>query len=280
MYEEIGKTMFGRLSLSSDPYTCTVYLDDAEIGSTPLEGIYVPVGDRTLRFSKFNYGEETLDITVEPGAELEHMIVLSPYREASTLAVGVEFGLSLVSLNYSGGTTGPFLGMGIVEEQESMARFGAGAFLHMYRHDRLAVQAGLRYITCGNKVYFRTSTGGKSSPYYTHYRYLALPVLVRYYVIQRPRIHVIAGLEFAFMIGADISNPAYDETVDLMEIVQDGQVSLTVGAGYEIGVAGHFIMISAYHTMGMLSLRNSGVWNQIDYKPREWRIALSFIFTL
>ncbi len=32
--------------------------------------------------------------------------------------------------------------------------------------------------------------------------------------------------------------------------------------------------------MGMLSLRKSYVWNAIDYKPRERRLAVSLIFNM
>lgn len=278
LYDELRNIMFGRLRLASEPRTCEVYLGEERIGMTPLEGIYVPIGGHTLRISAFGYEDRLLDVDIKPGGELEHIVKLRPYRAEAALGIGFEAGLSIVSLDYDG-AGGVFAGAGTVAKSTNAARFGAGVSLHMYRRDRLAVQAGVRYISHGNRVYFQSGTG-TSALYDSYFRYLAVPVLVRYYLIKNPRIFLCAGPEFALLLSAELSRAENGEPLDVMDYTQAGQVSLTFGAGYEIGIAGQYIMISAYRTMGLLSIRKSAIWNLIDYKPREWKFAIGLIFNI
>lgn len=278
IYENLRNRMYGCLQLTSYPDGCTVYLNGKEIGLTPLADVYIPVGEQTLRFSKFGYEDEILNVTVEPGIESERFVSMQLYREVSKPRVGLEFNMSLVSLRYDDVNGRQFEDLGIVEDHESVPRLGGGVFLHMTRYDRLALQLGIRYVSYGNRAYYRMYTGLESGQYDSYYHYVAMPVLLKYYFIKNPRIYLLGGPEFAYLISAKLSKTDEGKSIDILEQVRRHQISLVFGAGFEIGVGSHYIFISALHTMGLLSIRESTEVDDVNYTTREWRITFGIIF--
>jgi hypothetical protein len=82
IYDDLREKMFGRLHLASDPAGCTVSLKDREIGSTPLEGMYLPLGDHVLLLRRPNYADDTLHVDIAAGAELKRFVDMRLLRDS------------------------------------------------------------------------------------------------------------------------------------------------------------------------------------------------------
>jgi len=278
IYEDLRKSIFGRLSVSSDPSPCDVYLDGKGIGATPLDSVFIPAGEHALRISRSGYQESALEIKVPPGVVTERFVALPVVSTVPKIGIGVELGPSLEMLSYSGETEQPVAGLGTVRGYSAVARFGGSVFLHLNWHDKLDGLAGVRYSSRGNRAIYAMSSGYPSGEYDLYLNYVSAYVLARYHLGQLPGVFLSAGPEFGYLIGAHLSRTTGSSPIDITDQVERFQVALVLGAGYEKGFGGHCFVLSAYHTMGLMSLRNTSHQYESDFKPREWRLSIGFMF--
>jgi hypothetical protein len=277
IYDDLREKMFGRLHLASDPAGCTVSLKDREIGSTPLEGMYLPLGDHVLLLRRPNYADDTLHVDIAAGAELKRFVDMRLLRDSFKRRIGFEAGPSIVSMQYDRGAAGEFAGLGQVKNWKSAVRFGGGVMLQTYIHDRLTFQFGARYSSLGNTAEYQLTGVADPLTYDLRLNYVTLPVSWKVYPVERPRFFGCLGVEPAYLLSASLSGAGNGRSIDILERMQRLQVSVIAGAGCELGVGSHYLAISAYRIMGQMSLRKSTYYSDVDCKTREWRIALSFL---
>jgi hypothetical protein len=275
--EDLRSAMFGLLRIESDPPACVVFLNGNNIGITPLDSIYVPAGDHSLLLSSYGYEDATMDVSIEPGRLTERFIELEKPSNIFLKGIGVEFGPSLVSISYGSTDVGTFAGIGEVYDYKSVPRFGGGLFAHLYLTEKFASQIGLRYSAAGNRASYATISEYPTSKYDLHLHYIGLSALLRLYPFASPGIYAGAGVELSYLIKAELSDHFGTATIDLVDELERRQVSLTLGAGYERGLANMSLTFSVYHTMGMMSLRKTSRVNEIDFKPSEWRAVAGII---
>ena len=275
--EELRGAMFGLLRIESDPPACDVFLNGNKIGITPLDSIYVPVGDHSLLLSSYGYEDATVEVSIEPGGLSDRFVELRKPTNIFLKGIGIEFGPSLSSISYGSTDVGTFVGIGEVYDYKSVPRFGGGLFAYFYLNEKFASQIGLRYSAQGNRASYATISEYPASKYDLYLHYVGLSALLKLYPFSSPGIYAGAGVELSYLIKAELSDHFGTETIDLVDELERRQVSLVLGAGYELGLANMSLTFSVYHTMGMISLRKTSRVNEIDFKPREWRAVAGII---
>ncbi len=280
IYDEIRKTMYGVLRLDSDPEQSTVYLDDLDIGNTPITGLHIAPGEYTLRIEKTGYAGDTLTALIKPAGETYLSVtLLPPERDVPQVGFGFEAGLSLVSLNYPNGTGGVFAGVGTIESVSSDLRFSASIFIHINPHERFAIQAGARLSSYGNKAEYNMTGDYESGEYKSYLQYLSLPILFKHYPISGTRLFVCAGLEPAYLLRASLSSTGDSGEIDIIEDLGRAQLFMDLGLGYESRIRERTaVMISLYYSFGVLSMRDETRWDNVDFRPREIRLSLGLLF--
>ncbi len=255
LYDDLRKELFGRLHLASDPSGCAVSMGDRMLGSTPLEGVFLPVGNYVLLIKNPDFADDTICVAIAAGAESKRFVEMRRLRDTIERRIIIEAALSVVSLQYdgNGGTAG----------DASATRFGGGAFFHAHAHDRLAYQVGVRYSSQGDAE--------------LSLHYLAAPASFKLYPFARPRVFACLGIEPAYLLSASRTESEGGESTDILERLQRVQVSLIIGAGCEIPLGGHYLSISAYRIMGQMSLRKPINYEESDYVTREWKMAIGFL---
>ena len=279
LYDEIRRTMYGVLRLESQPDHCTVFLDDLDIGYTPIEGLHIASGEYILRVEKTGYISDTLTVVVKPNGETSQSVALLPDQNIPKVGFGFEAGLSLVSLDFPNGTDGNLEGYGTIEEVSSDIRFSGSLFIQVNPHDKFAVQIGARLSSQGNKAEYTMFGDYKSGEYKSYLQYLSIPVLFKHYPLAGPRIYVCAGLEPAYLMRASLSSTGGSESIDIIENLERFQIFMDLGIGYEIKLSEKYTTIlSLYYSFGALGIRDETRWDNIDFRPRELRLALGLLF--
>jgi len=277
LYENLRKEMFGRLSLSSDPSPGDVYLDGKGIGVTPLDSIYVPVGEHALRISKFGYEESAMKIDILPGAAADRFVTLRIVRNVPLMGMGIEVGPSLEMIAVDKESDQLFAGNWELKDYSAATRFGGGVFLHLNRRDRLAGQTGVRYGSQGSRGHYAASATYDAGAYDIYLTYLSAYMSAKYYVSWRPRIYVSVGPEIGYLIEGHLSKTTGIGSIDISDYIQRRKVDLVFGAGCEKSLGRVRLMLSAYYSMGLLNMRKSTQAEAIDFKLREWRLSIGFI---
>jgi PEGA domain/PDZ domain len=75
-FESIREQIVGFLSVSSTPVASTVSIEDTMLGTTPLLGTYIIAGNYTVRIEHKGYQYQDVDITIEPGKEVQVTVSL------------------------------------------------------------------------------------------------------------------------------------------------------------------------------------------------------------
>ncbi|HPQ39017.1 MAG TPA: PEGA domain-containing protein [bacterium] len=86
-FESIRETYVGLLSILSRPPGSKVYLDDVMFGTTPLDNVFAPAGDHSIRLEKDGYTSWIGRVLIQPGEPATIAADLS--RNSATLFVWV-----------------------------------------------------------------------------------------------------------------------------------------------------------------------------------------------
>lgn len=277
IYDSLRNELFGLLHLASDPSGCAVSTGSRKLGSTPIEGMYFPLGDHILLLEKPDYADDTIHVAVAAGAELKRFVAMHRIRGSFKRSIGFEASSSIVSMQFDHDGLGDFAGLGPVDNWKNATRFGGGVFLQTYIHDRLAIQIGARYSNQGNTAKYDVPDDPELQTYDLNLHYLAVPAAWKIYPLEQPRIFGCLGIEPAYLFSANLTETGGGRSIDIIKRIQRLQVSLIVGAGCEVGVGGHYLAISAYRIMGQMSLKQSTYYGDVGCKTREWKISLGFL---
>ncbi len=277
LYEEIRKSKFGELNLTTDPPGCDVYLDGKHVGKTPLKSLHVLPGKHTIRFSRYEYKEETLEIEVTAGEESTHNVALISGSTLRDKRFGFEFGISNVSLKYGSGSD--FAGVGEASSYSSVNRLSGGLFMQASLHDRLALQIGFRYAPMGNMAYYDMYSPNPSGKYECKMSYINMPILFKYYLSRNPGFVIIAGPEIGFLTSAKLSAENGSGSIDIKPELPAIELFLTIGLGLEKKVGDKIsLMLNGYFTIGLSNLRNEQRYETIEFKPQEFRVSAGMMF--
>ncbi len=278
LYEQLSRLLFGKLILRSNPKDCDVYLDGKHVGKTPLEDVYVYPGKHSIRLSRYEYRDKTIETRIGAGQTVTHDVELKSGSKLKHKRFGFEIGLSNVSLKYGAGND--FQDIGTVGSYSSINRLSGGVFMQAFFHEGLALQVGLRYAPMGNTAYYQMfGTENPDGKYECKMNYIVLPVLFRQYLTKDPGLMFIAGPELGFLTKAELTEENGSTTIDLKSSLPSIELFLTIGIGLEKKVSSRArIMVSGYFTMGLFNLRDETRYETIQFKPQEFRVSAGLSF--
>jgi len=149
--------------------------------------------------------------------------------------------------------------------------WSAGLALDAPLGSRLSLGSGVRYVEYGERIVFTLSdgSGGVIGRFYNHdvYRYVAVPLRLRYHPKGRSGLFVAAGPEVSYLTAV-WSELRFERPVAL--IFEQGPSSserlawlrrwnfaLAGGIGWELPVAGHAVTAGVQYTHGLTDLTRS-----------------------
>jgi len=279
IYDDMRPNMFGRLYLTSEPLFCEVYLGKRLLGVTPLEGVFIPAGEQTLRVHEDLYADENLEVSVVAGDSVRHEIRLREYRDVNRPRFGVDVSAGYWWVNRPGDAQQNLPAPYFVTDWEKRPSFGVGAFAWIPMRAKVAFQVGLRYSRVGERAMI---DGGRSEPDYEvdyTYNYLAGPMVFRYYPSFNNRFNVCGGIELAYLVSASASAAGSDSSGDITDELNPFQMGLLVGFGFDVPVASDYLMLTLLYAHGFLGVNDSTESSTVEgYKPREFRFSVGWLF--
>lgn len=140
------------------------------------------------------------------------------------------------------------------------SKFGplVGLYLTAMLGDKAGIQPELVY----------SAMGSKSSDGDLKLAYIALPVMLRYQIIEQ--IHVLAGPQAAFLLSGKYESPDGEEQ-DVKDQLNGVDFGLVVGAGadinrFNLGVRYGFGLANILDTEGDTKAKNSGLQIVLGYR--------------
>ncbi|WP_281232069.1 porin family protein [Flavobacterium gelatinilyticum] len=124
---------------------------------------------------------------------------------------------------------------GDVEDAKSLIGFQVGGFAEFKLSDKFAIQPELLFSTQGAKS--EESEFGYSSEYKTHLSYINVPVMAKYYIVEK--FSVEAGPQIGFLVSAkekwETSGPGVSESgdEDAKDFYESINFGVNFGAGYD-----------------------------------------------
>jgi hypothetical protein len=176
--------------------------------------------------------------------------------------------------------------------------FYAGVFLEIRLKKRLSLEPGLAYVQKGIDLDFSTTTGTASSQ--TAYRfarsihtnYVAIPVVVKYYLGHKQRFYVAGGIYDAFAVKSKIKEastssasifasgglPAYSTSYSTLSEIKTRVIDcgLVGGVGFNLPVGTRFsVGIDARVNVGLIDVQgNSSASNYLNFNSSTKNINL------
>jgi hypothetical protein len=154
--------------------------------------------------------------------------------------------------------------------------FYAGVFLDIKLNKRFVLEPGVSYVQKGIDMDFNiTSTEGLATRSYRHVRsiktnYISIPIVVRYYLGQKERFYVTAGVYDAFAVKTQIKNATTRNSIawgrDLpssytSSFMQWSEIKTRVVDCGLVGGAGFNLPLSARLSVGIDARVNVGLVN-------------------
>ncbi len=196
---------------------------------------------------------------------------------APRVRMGVGGGLNLAQLTYQS----DFFDI----EPKYRPAWSAGLVLNARLGSRFSLATGARYIEYGDRITFTITdgSGGVISRLDSHdvYRYVAVPLHLRYHPMGRSGLFVAAGPEVSYLAGLwnelRVSFPSYTPSPGpgkiarpMAQIFEQGpdtsgrlawyrrwNFALAGGIGWELPAAGHALAAEVQYTNGLTDLTRS-----------------------
>lgn len=273
-YNNLRERLFGSIRIETEPENCRIFLDGEDKGLSPVDVIEISVGEHQVRVAKNGFEDRVIQIAVRPDEEIIKTIKLG--EQGCRIIPQVEFAMSRVWLNCEQGK-GDFLRVGQMVDNEKDYRFNGGFYLNLAKDRQFYLQMGLRYASKGDITHLIKGSDMVSQKYITKYHYLSLPLMARVYLSPKRNIFATAGVEFGYLVTAQLFQPMTNESMSVSDRVERFQVSPGLGAGCEFVMGRSRMVISLIYTMGIVSMGKTTDMYDLDHKTRELRLGVGFL---
>ena len=172
------------------------------------------------------------------------------FVNAQDVKFGVKGGLNLATVG------------GDVEGVDAKIGFNVGGFAEIKVSDKFAIQPELLYSVQGDK--YSESFGGTTYTVKENLSYINLPVMVKYYVVDKFSLE--AGPQVGFLISAKAKQGS--ESIDVKDGLNTVDFGANFGAGYDFT---ENVSVGVRYNLGLSNIaKDSG-----DYKATNNVISLS-----
>jgi hypothetical protein len=213
-----------------------------------------------------------IDVSIAAGDSVQQNVVMSDYRSVHRPRFGVVGEINRWKADRSG-TSGSDSDSG----SDSKIGFGAGVIGHFPLRERVALQLSVRYGRVGEQTSYQGDSEIPDGEGDVTFQYLTPALLFQHFPWRTFRLGITYGFEVPYLLSAQFSSDEYGGSYDVTDDFNSFQISLDLGAVFELSVGSHLLQFSLIYGLGMLGLDNSDERVAEEVKPRELRLGVNFL---